>query len=99
MPRELTTIEAARVGAFAVTVLELCLEHGGSVTSWQRTKKRNQDVGGRADSFHLEGLAADIELEDPERKPALVRDARAHGLDAGDEGDHVHVELDYRRPR
>lgn len=99
MASELTTLQAARVAAFAINVVELRRTHGCNITSWGRTKKRNADIGGRPDSFHLEDLAADLVPEDRNQVPAIVADARARGLDAGDEGDHVHVELDYRRHR
>lgn len=95
----LNAIQAARLATFAIITIELCNEFDASVTSWKRTRKRNLDVGGRSDSFHLEGLGADVELDDGSRAPAFVEAARARGLDAVDEGDRVHIELDYRRAR
>lgn len=92
-------LTAGRVCAFALLTVELCDRYGATVTSWKRTPARNAAVGGRADSFHLEGLAADLETDDSSRAPALVKEARARGLDAVDEGGHVHIELDYRRHR
>lgn len=96
---ELSTIEAARVSAFAVATIEMCRAHGASVTSWQRSPAHNARVGGRPDSFHLEGLAVDLVLEDQTRMQALLADARSAGLEAVVEDDHVHVELDYHRAR
>lgn len=94
-----SAINAGRLCAFALITAQLCDTYQASVTSWKRTPARNADLGGRADSFHLDGLAADLELDDGTQAPALVEEARALGLDAVDEGDHVHIELDYRRPR
>lgn len=95
----LDAVQAGRVAAFAIVTVELCIAHRASVTSWQRTVARNTDLGGRPDSFHLEGLGADLETDISSDSAALVEDARARGLDAVDEGDHVHIELDYRRNR
>lgn len=95
----LDALQAGRIAAFAILTVELCDEHQASVTSWKRTDTRNSDLKGRADSFHLEGLAADLQLDEPGPTNGLVNDARAAGLDAVDEGDHVHIELDYRRAR
>jgi len=56
-------------------------------TSWWRSISHNAAVGGNAYSQHLLGLAADFP---PTR--GLVELARAQGLVAIDEGDHVHVQ-------
>lgn len=64
-----------------------------TITSWYRDPERNALVGGSPRSLHLLGLAIDlvgpaVELE------AVMRIWRAAGLDAVDEGDHLHLELD-----
>jgi len=76
------------------------LEHqfNVSVTSWWRSPKRNAAKGGDAESFHLEGLGADLVPDELADKPAIAEAARALGLQVADEGDHLHIELDYRAP-
>ncbi|MGH8725695.1 MAG: D-Ala-D-Ala carboxypeptidase family metallohydrolase [Burkholderiales bacterium] len=98
-PRTHTMIEpTALYLAFCLNVRELCLTHDATVTSWWRSGARNRALDGHPSSFHLEGLAADLVPEDPTNKPTLLRHASALGLQAVDEGDHVHIELDYRHP-
>jgi hypothetical protein len=93
----LTVLHASRVATFAVVLVELCLDFNASVTSWQRSPKRNHHVGGATDSFHLEGLGADLVPDDPAVLDELVDAAKKRGLDAVNEGDHAHLEFDYRR--
>lgn len=69
-----------------------------SVTSWWRTRLHNVALDGHPESFHLQGIAADLVLDNPEHRAPLKRFAEDLGLQAMDEGDHVHVELDYRYP-
>jgi len=88
-----------RVPAFAVHVVALCMTHRASVTSWYRTSTRNKSKGGSINSFHLEGLAADLVPDNPIDGNDIMHDAHQRGLDAVNEGDHVHVELDYRGAR
>jgi len=59
-----------------------------AATSWWRSPEQNASVGGKRDSQHLFGLGADL-VGDNER---ILRDARALGLIAVDEGSHVHVQ-------
>lgn len=68
------------------------LDRSGSLTSWWRSWEENLRVGGSTSplSQHLAGLAVDVV---PGNWPAFVRSARAAGLVAVDEGDHVHVQL------
>ena len=64
-----------------------------SVTSWIRSEKRNKEVGGVVNSYHLFGLAVDVVLDNPADKGRFIKAAQQLGLDAIDEGDHVHVEV------
>lgn len=64
-----------------------------SVTSWIRSEKRNKEVGGLVNSYHLFGLAVDVVLDNPADKGRFIKAAKQLGLDAIDEGDHVHVEV------
>lgn len=80
--------------AFAMAIRELCSAHDVSVTSWWRTRARNDHVGGLPNSRHLDGIGADIELDPGQDRADVIATARALGLQVVDEGDHIHVELD-----
>lgn len=97
MRAELSTLEASRIAAFCITVIELCIEHSASVEAWYRTRERNRRLGGPLDSYHLEALAVELMPDDPKRLNALAGDARTLGLDAEVERDRVRLELAYRR--
>lgn len=60
-------------------------------TSWWRSNARNFEVGGAARSQHLLGWAADFSGPRDEARQ-MVAVARALGLVAIDEGDHVHLQ-------
>ena len=94
-----TPTSALRVITFVTILLYLEQMHPFSVTSWVRTPARNKQKGGADNSFHLEWLGADLIPDDKADNGQLVAHARTLGLDAVDEGDHVHVELDYRKPK
>ena len=82
---------------FCAHVRALCTAHGGSVTSWIRSTRRNRQAGGVATSYHLDGLAVDLVLDDHSKTAALIAAAKARGLRAIDEGDHVHVQATSRK--
>lgn len=82
------------LAAFCYLIHCLCNLYPASVTSWIRTPTRNRAVGGHPKSKHLVGAAVDVALDDPQQKPAFVRACKALGLQAIDEGDHIHVEYD-----
>ncbi len=82
---------------FTNRLIWLLAVHPGRVTSWIRSVRANAGAGGLADSYHLDGCGADIVLDNPANNPACVASAHILELDAIDEDDHVHVELDYRR--
>ncbi len=82
--------------AFLAIIAGLCAKHSASVTSWIRTPKRNTRAGGRPDSRHLLGMACDVVPDDWRSGPAIMNEARALGLDAVNEGDHIHIEADKR---
>lgn len=65
---------------------------GTQISSRLRTPERNKAVGGVANSQHLRGTAADFVVPATAR-PQFIADVRKRGLEAIDEGDHVHVEL------
>lgn len=65
---------------------------GVAMTSGMRTQKRNEEVGGQANSQHLTGTAADYAVP-PQLKPAFIARAKQMGYQAIDEGDHIHLQL------
>ena len=84
--------------AFALHVRALCQQFNASVYSWWRSVKHNRAEKGHPQSFHLEGLAADLVPDDPADQDALIKRARALGLHVTPKKRGVHVELDYRHP-
>ena len=87
----------ANVNDFVVRLIYLLGVHPGRVTSWLRSVTANKAVGGVDESYHLDGCGADLILDHTSRNGAAIATARALGLDAVDEGDHIHVELDHRK--
>jgi uncharacterized protein YcbK (DUF882 family) len=86
------------VGRFCARLWMLLDEYPGSVTSWLRSPAHHKAVGGLTNSLHLEGLAADIVLDNKTTMSAAAVYARSLGLYALNEGTHLHVEL-HERPR
>lgn len=62
------------------------------MTSGLRTPEHNAAVGGVPNSQHLRGTAGDFAVP-ADQKAAFIAAAQRGGLEALDEGDHVHVEL------
>lgn len=75
----------------AMKVSILGINHEFSVTSWYRTEKRNNDVGGLIKSLHLEGLAIDVVLDDQDVLQAFIQSAQEIGIYIYNEGDHLHL--------
>jgi hypothetical protein len=69
----------------------LANKHGAQITSITRTPEENRRVGGVPNSYHLTSQAGDFVVPQ-QNKAQFMADARAMGLDAIDEGDHIHVE-------
>lgn len=83
-------------GAFVqllIAVLVVARATDVSISSFLRTPERNEAVGGRPNSLHLVGLAVDL-VGEPATLGRVASIWRAIGLDAIDEGDHLHLELD-----
>lgn len=77
---------------FAWAVYVYCTLAEASVTSWIRTRPRNDRQGGVLHSAHLVGLGVDVVYDEP---PSLAeRDEWADrlGLKLIAEGDHDHVQ-------
>lgn len=77
---------------FIQTCMILKVKYEYSTTSWIRSARRNHEVGGLTSSYHLVGLGLDVVLDVSTHKDSFIKDARRLGLDAIDEGDHVHLE-------
>lgn len=77
---------------FIESVAQLCVEFGGSVTSWIRTMKRNTIVGGHPRSRHMTGFGVDVVLDEESHIPAFRDAAYQLGLSVLDEGDHLHIQ-------
>lgn len=82
---------------FVDRLAELQKIHAYTVTSWWRTVKRNEEVGGMVNSLHLSGLAVDCVLAPGQSKHIFLRDAKTVGLHGLVEGDHVHLQARGRR--
>lgn len=78
---------------FVWLIVEVGKRTGASVTSWLRSKPRNERVGGAFQSQHLTGTAVDLVFDTPEQRTAAVSVFKFFGLDVIEETDHVHVEL------
>lgn len=86
-----------RIQEFWLAVYRYASRVRGSVTSGFRTHARNRDVGGVLRSRHLEGLAADVVLDDllihkiaTDARHKLAADL---GIKLVIEGDHDHLEV------
>jgi hypothetical protein len=76
---------------FLVRLRMYCAEARASVTSYGRTVKHNEAVGGVATSLHLRWLAADVVYDEPVEMARCQALAALHGLQVLREADHDHV--------
>lgn len=86
-----------RIQEFWLAVYRYATRVRGSVVSGYRTFLRNRAVGGVAASRHLDGLAADVVLDEPLTHPIAV-DARHRlaadlGIKLVVEDDHDHLQV------
>lgn len=77
---------------FHNALMSYCSWANCSITSWYRTPKRNERVGGHPNSRHLVWLGADVAYDEP--IPPLTRRKMATtlGLKLVIEGDHDHIQ-------
>jgi len=79
---------------FCIAIRSLTRLHRVSVTSWWRSHEHNRNERGLPGSRHLDGVGADLILDQNEDRAAVMKTARSLGLQVVDERDHLHVELD-----
>jgi len=77
---------------FILKVLVLRLKWDFSVTSWGRTKKRNQFIGGVPGSLHMLWLGLDVVLDDQKKDSDFEKDCSKIGITAIYEQDHYHLQ-------
>ncbi len=77
---------------FIVLDMCLCFKHGGSVSSWGRTRKHNKDVGGEDDSTHMLWSGVDVVLDVMKKNSEFEADVKAVGLHWAFEIDHYHLQ-------
>lgn len=77
---------------FVQSVILLCAKHRGSVSSWGRTPKHNQDVGGVENSIHMLWLGCNVVLDEMSTNAKFEADAEFLGLKAIFESDHYHLQ-------
>jgi len=80
------------IGEFWEKVTVICLRYDGKVISGPRSPKWNKEVGGVASSYHVDGLAADIQLRtDPDKADAAIH-ARKLGMWVQVKNNVIHVQ-------
>jgi len=77
---------------FISCVFSLCFKHRGSISSWGRTIKHNEDVGGVPNSYHRLWMGVDVVLDEMRKSESFEADAKRLGLDPILEGDHYHLQ-------
>ena len=80
---------------FLHKILHLSCRFNFSVTSWIRSPKHNEKVGGVRNSMHLLGLAVDVILDDWSETDVFIKACKRIGLLAITEGDHIHIQIPY----
>ena len=77
---------------FAMRCLLVCLKWRASVTSWGRTVKHNEGVGGDTNSLHLLWLGMDVVLDLMEKNTEFEKDCAKLKIVAIHKSDHYHLQ-------
>lgn len=95
--------EVAGLDVALVIMLDKMRESAGLpivITCGLRDPEHNSEVGGKTDSAHLTGLAADIRCPDSQTRFALVKGALVAGFTRIEVGtEHIHVDIDSTKPQ
>ena len=76
-------------------MLQAAYDNQLKINSGRRTEEKNRAVDGVPGSLHLKGQAVDIDVDNltkANRKDIIARAKAIEGVEAIDEGDHIHVE-------
>jgi len=68
------------IGEFWTKVTLLCLRYDGKVISGPRSLQWNKEVGGVANSYHVDGLGADIQFHKQLNKKIAAIHAKKLGM-------------------
>lgn len=77
---------------FISIVAAICAKHRGSVSSWGRTPKRNEEVGGHPKSYHMIWMGADVILDVMLKNQEFEEDCEKFKILAVFEKDHYHLQ-------
>ena len=77
---------------FATRCLLVCLRWRASVTSWGRTVKRNEIVGGHPNTLHLLWIGMDVVLDVMEKNVEFEKDCAKFKIVALYEKEHYHLQ-------
>lgn len=69
------------------------------ITSGYRCRKHNEEIGGKPNSAHLKGQAADIAVRDSQNRYAILRALLEVGfMRIGIAKDFIHADIDWSKP-
>lgn len=81
--------------------LNLARESSGvpfKITSGFRCSRFNKDIGGKKNSAHLTGMAADIECSDSKKRFNIIDSLFPYFNRIGIDKEFIHVDVDYTKP-
>jgi hypothetical protein len=82
---------------FIEEIWPLLEKYDGSVISWRRSKRHNASLPDSVpNSYHLVGLAMDVQFDAQDQKNQFAVDARNAGFQCVVKNTVVHVELDLK---
>ena len=77
---------------FLEKIDDIVSRFNGSITSWRRSKKHNDEIGGHPNSRHLYGWAVDVVLDNSEDTLSFINECERQRLKAINESSHIHVQ-------